>query len=125
MAVKLCNPRCKTVNVFSLVDEFLDCWTSEGFESAAVRMFHLYFNANVEPRTHLHFIPKSALSRNFCMFYKINIFVHKVQGEMHFKNPTNGCFLCGMRGLFVSQEQKCNKGRQNKTETVLLFLEPE
>lgn len=63
-------------------------------KSAAVMMFHFYLNVNVELRTHLPFKPKSALSRNFCILKKINIFVHK--GEMHFKNHKTGWgfFVC-------------------------------
>lgn len=56
---------CKVVNVFTVVliasERLLAVWDLE--ESAAVMMFHFYLNVNVELRTHLHFMHKSALSK--------------------------------------------------------------
>lgn len=72
-------------------------------------------------------MPKSALSKNFCMFLR-NIFVHSGRGEMHFKKITRmAVFVCVVEenGLFVSVSSKYVINTERKTETVLLFLPSE
>lgn len=81
---------CKLQNCecfYSGVDWFREvAGVCGALENAAVMMFHFYLNVNVELRTHLDFMPKSALSRNFCMFFKNKYFLYtKLKGKCTLK----------------------------------------